>query len=381
MIGKTYQKYSKNPILDFNLVDFRDPKIIKIADEKWIMMTAMSDIRKIYYWQSNNLLQWSKVGEFGPLGSISGVYECPDLFRLKVINQRNTYKWVQIVSINPGAPQGGSASQYFIGDFNGTHFIADKTHDYNAEPLWVDYGFDFYAVVTFENDPVYGENELFKTGIGWVSNWKYAGTLPTNPWRGTQSFPREFFLKQTKGQIKLFSRPARKPLQKLISKSHSFAMTSNSSAINQEIKNSIEQGKLLLIKALFSIEKNEGSFGIKVRKSELEETVVGFDIANKTFTVDRRNSGLTNFTDNFSGYNQLKMTTQTDLRIDILLDNSVIEVFVNEGEAAFSNLIFPVSEKSQNVEIFGLDHEFLKLLGMEIHELQKTKKQQQSLYI
>ncbi len=96
-----------------------------------------------------------------------------------------------------------------------------------------------------------------------------------------------------------------------------------------------------------------------------------FNISNQIFTVDRRNSGLTNFTDNFSGCNQLKMATPKNLRIDILLDNSVIEVFVNEGEAAFSNLIFPVSEKSQNVEIFGLENE-LKLLGMEIHELKKT---------
>ena len=334
-------------------------------------MTAMSDIRKIFYWESENLLKWSKISEFGPLGAISGVWECPDLFRLKVENQPNLYKWVQIVSINPGAPQGGSASQYFIGDFNGSHFIPDEnSHDYNKDALWVDYGFDFYAVVTFENDPIYIENEMFKTGIGWISNWKYAGFVPTSPWRGTQSFPREFFLKQIRNEIKFFSRPAYRSLEKLIRKSHFFKAYSNSSQINHEIKNSLDQGELLYIRAQFSIGKNEGILGIKVRKSQDEETTISFVVANQSIIIDRRKSGATSFTNDFSGYNLQQIQTEKLLTIEVLLDKTVIEVFFNEGEMAFSNLIFPNSE-SQDVEIFGLEDQ-IQIVYLEIHELKKT---------
>jgi len=152
---------------------------------------------------------------------------------------------------------------------------------------------------------------MFKTGIGWISNWKYAGFVPTNPWRGIQSFPREFFLKQIRNETKLFSRPAKNSLEKIIIKSHFFERSYNANQINEAIKKSLDQGELLFIKATFLIGKNEGILGIKVRKSLLEETVISFNILNQLIIVDRRKSRLTNFTDDFSGYNELQMRSQS----------------------------------------------------------------------
>ena len=53
-----------------------------------------------------------------------------------------------LVSINPGGPNKGSATQYFTGDFDGHKFIPDDT---NAK--WVDWGSDNYAGVTWSNIP------------------------------------------------------------------------------------------------------------------------------------------------------------------------------------------------------------------------------------
>lgn len=320
-------------------------------------------------------MNWRKVGEFGDVGSLAGEWECPDMFHLRLVNEQSIVKWVHIISINPGAPQGGSASQYFIGSFNGSEFKPDPDHDYAKNPRWIDFGFDFYAVITFENDPEFLDGFQYKTAIGWVSNWKYAKNIPTKPWKGVQSFPRELSLQSKRGKIKLFSQPAKKALKKLFIIDHYFNESISDSETNMNLKEKLTQGKFLFIKAKLQVEENK-SIGFKLRKSKEEETVLNFDGNESTFTVDRRNSGMSNFSDEFSGFNKIQIERDKFLIIEILIDDCVLEVFLNEGEFAFTNLIFP-QEESQIVEVFGLS-EGNKLLEMEIHELKKTMGKKES---
>ena len=175
--GLTFTKYEGNPVLDINLPNFRDPKVSWI-DGQWIMTVALPQEFKISFYSSPNLKEWTHLSNFGPAAEVGGVWECPDLIQIGE-------KWVLIVSLNPGGFQIGSGTQYFIGQWNGKEFIAD-----DLQTRWLDYGRDNYAGVTFSNAP---ENR--KLFLGWMSNWHYAGKVPTDPWRSAMTLPRELSLR------------------------------------------------------------------------------------------------------------------------------------------------------------------------------------------
>jgi fructan beta-fructosidase len=174
--GLTFTKYEGNPVLNIDQANFRDPKVNWI-DGKWVMTVALPLEHKISFYSSPDLKTWTHLSNFGPAAEVGGVWECPDLVQFGD-------KWVLIVSLNPGGYQIGSGTQYFIGNWNGTEFIAGDFHT-----RWIDYGRDNYAGVTFSNAP---ENK--KIFIGWMSNWHYAGKVPTHPWRSAMTIPRELSL-------------------------------------------------------------------------------------------------------------------------------------------------------------------------------------------
>jgi sucrose-6-phosphate hydrolase SacC (GH32 family) len=156
--------------------EFRDPKVQWI-DDQWLMTVALPDLHQIAFYSSPDLKEWRHLSNFGPAAEIGGCWECPDLFK---VND----KWVLLVSLNPGGYQVGSGTQYFIGQWNGNEFIAD-----DLTTRWLDYGRDNYAGVTFNNTP--DNRKIF---LGWMSNWEYAHTFPTQPWRGAMTLPRELTL-------------------------------------------------------------------------------------------------------------------------------------------------------------------------------------------
>ena len=174
--GRTFTKYEGNPVLDLEMSEFRDPKVQWI-DDQWLMTVALPDLHQIAFYSSPDLKEWSHLSNFGPAAEIGGCWECPDLFK---VND----KWVLLVSLNPGGYQVGSGTQYFIGQWNGNEFISD-----DLTTRWLDYGRDNYAGVTFNNTP--DNRKIF---LGWMSNWEYAHTFPTQPWRGAMTLPRELTL-------------------------------------------------------------------------------------------------------------------------------------------------------------------------------------------
>jgi fructan beta-fructosidase len=195
--GDSWTKYEGNPVVEnTGIKDFRDPKVFWNEQEKnWTMLLVAGDHLQI--WSSPNLKTWKKVSEFGKdTGAHGGVWECPDLFPLK-IEGSDEVKWVLLISINPGAPNGGSGTQYFIGDFDGKTFTTDQT-----ENRWIDLGRDNYAGVTYNEAP--NNERIF---IGWMSNWDYAGDTPTEKWRSAMTVPRELTLRKVGDDVSLFNYP------------------------------------------------------------------------------------------------------------------------------------------------------------------------------
>ncbi len=126
--GRTWTRYADNPVLEFGEDEFRDPKVFWHGPtERWIMPVALALRRKVRLYSSPDLKRWTLESEFGPQGAISGVYEVPDLFALEVDGRQ---RWVLVVSVTPGAPSGGSGTQYFLGDFDGRRFTPDDAAPY-----------------------------------------------------------------------------------------------------------------------------------------------------------------------------------------------------------------------------------------------------------
>ncbi|MDQ3790885.1 MAG: GH32 C-terminal domain-containing protein [Actinomycetota bacterium] len=127
--GRTWTKHAGNPVLDIGSREFRDPKVQWQAG-RWLMTVALSTEHKVRFYSSPDLKTWTHLSDFGPQGAVGGVWECPDLFPLKVDGDPRKTKWVLVVSINPGGIAGGSATQYFVGDFDGTRFTPDDDGSY-----------------------------------------------------------------------------------------------------------------------------------------------------------------------------------------------------------------------------------------------------------
>ncbi|WP_418908138.1 glycoside hydrolase family 32 protein [Glutamicibacter endophyticus] len=200
--GYSFTKYAGNPVLDRNSADFRDPKVFRYsgpAGDYWVMVAVEAVERRVLFYRSENLLEWDELSGFGPQAACAGVWECPDLLELPVEDSAET-KWVLVLSLNPGGVAGGSGTQYFIGDFDGTSFTPDHeqpARDHTdfatlAEGAWLDWGRDNYAGVSFHGLP---RNRC--TLIAWMSNWDYARQLPHERWRGSMTTARKVDLLRT----------------------------------------------------------------------------------------------------------------------------------------------------------------------------------------
>ena len=192
--GRTFVKFTGNPVLDEKKKDFRDPKVFKYEDY-WIMSVAKPHEHQISFYSSLDLITWKHLSNFGPAAATNGVWECPDLFPLKFEEQE---VWVLIVSLNPGGLY-GSGTQYFIGDFDGTTFVPRYPTD---EPRWLDFGSDNYAGVTFNNEP---RGKRFF--IGWLANWSNVKNHPSTSWTNQMTIPRELGLMNYKNELVLTQTP------------------------------------------------------------------------------------------------------------------------------------------------------------------------------
>jgi sucrose-6-phosphate hydrolase SacC (GH32 family) len=181
--GRTWTKYSGNPVININSKDFRDPKVQwHEATKRWIMTVSLSAEHKVRFYGSENLKEWKLLSEFGPAGATGGVWECPDLFELPVQGTHEK-RWVLAVNMNPGSIAGGSGGQYFIGQFDGTRFVADKDSLLQPTPEFAPEG---KIIADFEGE-TYGDWKVTGDAFGpGPAKGKFSNQNPVDGYKGSR---------------------------------------------------------------------------------------------------------------------------------------------------------------------------------------------------
>jgi len=343
--GRTWTNYSGNPVADLNLPDFRDPKVFWYEPQKkWVMVAVAADEKKAVFLDSRDLKSWKLEGSFTADDREKGQWECPDLFALSVDGEPGNEKWVLIVNRNPGAPAGGTGTEYFVGAFDGKDFRNDGPP---GRELWADYGKDFYATSSFSDLPASDGRRIW---MGWISNWQYANREPTELWRGAQSLPRQLTLKRYAGGIRLVQTPIRESARL---RERQLLRISNASI--SKAQDALEQrpirGSLLEIEAELA-PAGAKEIGLKLRKGPSEETLLGFTPDSHEVFLDRTKSGLVSFSPDFPGRHKVPLLPNTTVKLHIFVDRSIIEVFVNDGEAALTDRIYPALQ-SDGLELYA----------------------------
>lgn len=310
--GATWTRFAGNPVLDIGSSEFRDPKVFWHGGEDghWVMVAVEAVARKVVIYTSPDLITWTLASHFGPAHATTGAWECPDLFPLTVHGTNET-RWVLVVSINPGGIAGGSGTQYFIGDFDGLTFTAERLTD-SADPKdydWLDYGRDYYAAVSFNNVP-----DARRLMIGWASNWDYANRTPTSPWRSAMSLVREVTLVRTAdGRLRLAQQPI---------------LPADRSGL-QVIELSVPSG---------AGERNAVVIG-----GDEENLIITVDGDAGHLLVDRTGAGSAEFHPAFASveWAPLPATSSGVVELLIIVDAMIVEIFAEGGLVTITEQIFP----------------------------------------
>ena len=355
--GYKWTKYKGNPVIPNSekIKDFRDPKVIwHKPSQKWVLVLAAYD--RVKFYSSSNLIDWEFLSDFGIEGD-KRLWECPDLFPMKV-EGTNDYKWVLIVSIQKNAPNDGTATSYFVGEFDGRVFKSETVNQ-----KWLDWGTDNYAFVTWNNIPKEDDRIL---GVGWMSNWQYAQVVPTEKWRSAMTLPRELSLVKSRSNYFLHSVPVRE-LQTLRGVSTSLGQIDITEEKILEGSFSASQTELEFTVDLKKTTSN--SFGIKLQNDLGENVFIKFDKMDGKMVVDRTNSRKDKFSDAFfKNIHTAPIDFEKEkMNIHLILDAASIEIFINNGELSFTSIFFP-SEKFNTISLFANNGTF-NIVNAEIYPL------------
>jgi fructan beta-fructosidase len=332
--GITWTKYNHNPVLDLHKKDFRDPKIFWHEQKKYWVMALMLPVEHIVqFYSSPNLKDWKHLSNFGPVGDTSGVWECPDLTQVPVEGMPGKKKWLLQMSMN-------ASMQYFVGEFDGVQF---KNENSTAEIMRPDYGPDYYAAIAYNQLPAVH----LPTAVGWVNNWYYANDIPTTPWKSAMSLPRTLSAKKENGNWMLLQKPAT-------------AVNNLREKLVMLKDEKITERKVLPIKSTqFEMELTiipaAGHCGINIAKGSNNYFEIGYDTEKQVLYTDRSNTANTSFNKNFKKMirSEKKIPLQNGaVKLHIYLDNSIAEIFVNDGEAVFTSQFFN-NETNNGIELFS----------------------------
>lgn len=354
--GRTFTKYEGNPIITpfDGLENFRDPKVFWYApQEKWVMIVSAD--KNMRFYESRNLKDWTYMSEWGEgYGPQPNQFECPDFIQLPVDGDKQRMKWVMIVNINPGFVYGGSGTMYFVGDFDGHRFTCDTKPDCVK---WLDWGKDHYATVCFSNT---GDRTI---AVPWMSNWQYANLTPSKgQYRSANALPRELNLyTAADGQLLLSAAPV-KELSSLRGKEEKIG---DFNLGEKRVEHVADNGAFELQFHMQPAAK--GRTGVELSNAEGEKTVIYFDAENGRVVMDRAESGIVDFGKDIEPH-QLETSSSRRACVDGLLhfvndfahatwapvsdiaaahevrifaDRSSIELFVDGGRVAMTNLVFP----------------------------------------
>lgn len=345
--GETFTLYDGNPVITLP-TEARDPNMFwHEPTQQWVLTLAHALEHEMLIFTSPDLKNWTLQSSFGKgEGEQSGVWECPDLFELTV-PETGQQKWVLICNINPGGPFGGSAAQYFVGDFDGRTFTADKDATGKIPTKWLDYGKDNYATVSFsDTDP------SRRTVIGWMSNWQYADHVPTQQYRSANTLARDLHLfTGDDGQVYLASAPSPENLalrDKPVVKNASFTATTK----GKSFKLPTTHDGVCEITADLS----QAPATMTLSNVKGEKVVIKYDPSASTLSFDRTLSGLTDFDVNFPAMTTAPLPKKhATLPLRIFVDRSSVELFGADGQAVLTNLVFP-TEPYTTLTVSGSAH-------------------------
>jgi fructan beta-fructosidase len=365
--GRTWKKYEKNPVIPNteNIHDFRDPKVFWHESSKhWVMILAANDKVKLYH--SQDLKTWTFSSDFGlGEGSQARPWECPDLFELKT--EKGESKWVMLVSVGNReaiqAPNGGTGTQYFIGDFDGKTF---KNNNPAAATLWLDGGRDNYAGVTFSDVPKADGRRLF---IGWMSNWDYATVVPTDSWRSAMTLARTLTLKKTNEGYRVFANPV-KELETLRGKKSTLekGTLAATQLIDLEFQPSVSEAIFE-----FNTETATHPFGVKMANTKGEYLLVLFDKKLNGFMIDRTGAGKGDFHPNFRGTHTVVREQQdSNVKMHLVFDKSSVELFADDGRSVMTDIFFP-NEDFTEMHLY-IENGSVEFKGGVVHELKSIWK-------
>ena len=306
--GQNFTKYDGNPVLTSNTPDYRDPHVFWNEDiKRWNMIMAEGQHMDIY--SSADLKEWKLESQFGAeYGNHGGVWECPDLMKMKV-RGTDQYKWMLLCNNNPGGPFGGPATQYFAGQFDGHKFTCESAPEVTK---WMDYGKDHYATVTFDNAP-----DGRHVAMAWMSNWQYANQVPTMQYRSANSVPRDLDLYEYQGQTYCGVTP-----------SPELAAARPKKATKT------------LTEACEMVVTLKGNATITLANDKGEQVVMTYDEKSRTFAMDRTKSGQKEFSDDFAALTVAPVHGKIS-QLRLFIDRSSIEAFDADGKMAMTNLVFP----------------------------------------
>ena len=330
--GRTYTKFADNPRITpaDGRRDFRDPKLFAYDGHYYVIISADNEMQ---FFRSDNLHDWTYVSAFGDgYGVQPRQFECPDFFELPV-EGTNIKKYVMIVNVNPGCWFGGSAGEYFVGDFDGTTFKCDSRKEMVK---WLDWGKDHYAAVTFSNEP---KGRI--VSIPWMSNWQYANDLPTRQYRSQMGMPRQLFAYKQGTEIYV----GQKPVDEILAQVKPVEFTTEGNTVK------LGEGKAQLVidmdvknGSTFSLTNDQGEevfFACKAGRLIMDRSRSGI-IPNDAFapeTYDPKPSmGTTSGT--WIPVEQLCGKKNT-YHVQLWMDICSIEMYVDGGRATMTNLVFP----------------------------------------
>jgi len=333
--GITWKKYENNPVLDLHKKDFRDPCVFWYEPEKkWVMALVLPKEHIVQFYSSLNLKEWNHMSDFGPAGDTSDIWECPSLTKVPEENNPTKIKWVLFNSVQ-------STMQYFVGGFDGTKFTNENPSEKIYRP---DYGTDYYAAIVYTHLSIYHKPVL----LGWANNWKYANDIPVSPWKSAMALPRTLSLKQNNNEWILNQQPIS-------------ALTLLRKELWEEKNISVNEKKLLPLKSqqaeieLSWKPSKQSVSGIDLAVGKTNFIAIGYDEGKQKIFIDRFKAGDTSFNKNFASLSyseNLLKTKNGKIYLHVFFDNSIVEVFANDGTCVMTTQIFP--EKNNNsIELFS----------------------------
>ncbi len=339
--GQTLNVYPGNPVITME-TEARDPNMYWNEERgEWVLYLAHALDHEMLFFTSPDMKTWTLQSSFGNgIGSQDGVWECPDLFRVPV-DGGDSYKWVLLCNINPGGPFGGSATQYFVGDFDGHTFTVDRDADGTVPVKWLDYGKDHYATVSWSDAP-----DDRRTVIGWMSNWQYAAEVPTMQFRSANTLPRDITL-FTAPDGRLYAASA--PSPELLSMRGDIVTKARNVKLGSKARNyalpSANDGVCEIVLTLTAREGAKVNMTLANHAGEKVDMV--YDVNERTFSFDRNNSGITDFSQDFPAVTVAPTFSDSErLELRIYVDRSSIEVFGDDGRFVMTNLVFPTAPYS-----------------------------------